>query len=93
MSLSHEHLGSKIPAKINTFMLTKAELLIHLCYEIPCTLSNGDDAGGDVGIADVADTAIAVDMVAVTHVAGMAAATALWSSLPSPMPTWPPQST
>ena len=37
MSLSHEHVGSKIPAKINTFMLTRAELLIHLCYEIPCT--------------------------------------------------------
>ena len=28
--------ASKIPAKINTFMLTRAELLIHLCYEIPC---------------------------------------------------------
>ena len=37
MSLSHEHVGSKIPAKISTFMLTRAELLIHLCYEIPCT--------------------------------------------------------
>ena len=36
MSLSHEHVGSKIPAKINTYMLTRAELLIHLCYEIPC---------------------------------------------------------
>jgi len=36
MSLSHEHIGSKIPAKINIFMLTRAELLIHLCYEIPC---------------------------------------------------------
>ena len=37
MSLSHEHVGSKIPATINTFMLTRAELLIHLCYEIPCS--------------------------------------------------------
>ena len=36
MSLSHEHVGSKIPAKINIYMLTRAELLIHLCYEIPC---------------------------------------------------------
>ena len=36
MSLSHEHVGSKIPAKINMFMLTRASLLIHLCYEIPC---------------------------------------------------------
>ena len=38
MSLSHEHVGSKIPAKINILMLTRAELLIHLCYEIPCSL-------------------------------------------------------
>jgi hypothetical protein len=37
MCLSHEHVGSKIPAKINTYMLTRAELLIHLCYEIPCS--------------------------------------------------------
>ena len=36
MLLSHEHVGSKIPAKINTYMLTRAELLINLCYEIPC---------------------------------------------------------
>ena len=39
MSLSHEHVGSKIPAKINTYMLTRAELLIHLCYEIHCVLT------------------------------------------------------
>ena len=39
MSLSHEHVGSKIPAKINTYKLTRAELLIHLCYEIPCIRS------------------------------------------------------
>ena len=36
MSLSHEHVGSKIPAKINTSMLNRAELLITLCYETPC---------------------------------------------------------
>ena len=36
MALSHEHVESKIPAKINTNMLTRAELLITLCYEIPC---------------------------------------------------------
>ena len=36
MSLSHGHVGSKIPAKINTYILIGAELLIHLCYEIPC---------------------------------------------------------
>ena len=35
--LSYEHVGSKIPAKINTFMATRAKLLIHRCYEIPCT--------------------------------------------------------
>ena len=38
MGLSHEHVGSTIPAKINTYMLTRAELLITLCYETPCNL-------------------------------------------------------
>ena len=38
MSLSHEHVGSKIPAKINTCMLTRAKLLFTLCYEIPCSI-------------------------------------------------------
>ena len=33
MALSHGHVGSKIPAKINTNMLTRAELLITLYYE------------------------------------------------------------
>ena len=37
MLLSYEHVGSKEPAKITTYMLTRAELLITLCYEIPCT--------------------------------------------------------
>ena len=37
MLLTYEHLESKKPAKINTYMLTRAELLITLCYEIPCT--------------------------------------------------------
>ena len=36
MALSHEHVESKIPAKINTNMLTREEFLITLCYEIPC---------------------------------------------------------
>ena len=36
MLLSYEHVGSKKPANINTYMLTRAELLITLCYEIPC---------------------------------------------------------
>ena len=35
MPLSHEHIGSKIPAKIQTYTLSRAELLITLCYEIP----------------------------------------------------------
>ena len=38
MGLTNEHVGSKKPAKINTYMLTRAELLITLCYEIPCKL-------------------------------------------------------
>ena len=38
MPLSHEHVGSKILAKIKIYILTRAELLINLCYEIPCRL-------------------------------------------------------
>ena len=37
MSLSHEHVGPKILGKIKTYVLTRAELLFTLCYEIPCT--------------------------------------------------------
>ena len=37
MLLSHEHVESKIPAKIQIYILTRAEILITLCYEIPCT--------------------------------------------------------
>ena len=36
MSLSHEHLRSKILAKIKIYILSRAELLCSLCYEIPC---------------------------------------------------------
>jgi hypothetical protein len=36
MALSHEHVGSKILAKIKIYILTRAELLFNLCYEIPC---------------------------------------------------------
>ena len=36
MGLSHEQVGSKILAKIKTYILTRAELLFNLCYEIPC---------------------------------------------------------
>ena len=38
MLLTHEHVGSKKPAKINTYTLTRAELLINLCYQTPCTM-------------------------------------------------------
>ena len=37
MPLSHEHVGSKILAKIKTYILTRAKLLFNLCYEIPCS--------------------------------------------------------
>ena len=37
MSLSHEHLRSKILAKIKIYILSRAELLCSLCYEIPCS--------------------------------------------------------
>ena len=38
MPLSHENVGSKIVAKIKIYILTRAELLLNLCYEIPCKL-------------------------------------------------------
>ena len=36
MAPSHEHVGSKILAKLKVYILTRAELLCTLCYEIPC---------------------------------------------------------
>ena len=45
MGLSHEHVGPKILAKIKIYVLTRAELLISLCYEIPCITFNGNIAG------------------------------------------------
>ena len=36
MGLSHEHAESKILEKIQIYILTRAELLFTLCYEIPC---------------------------------------------------------
>ena len=41
MGLSYEHVGPKILAKIKICVLTRAELLIHLCYEIPCIRLHG----------------------------------------------------
>jgi hypothetical protein len=37
MSVSHEHVESKILAKIKTFILSRAKLLFTLWDEIPCT--------------------------------------------------------
>ena len=36
MGLTSEHVGSKTLAKIKGYVLTRAELLIILCYEILC---------------------------------------------------------
>ena len=36
MCLTNEHVGQTKSAKIKICVLTRAELLIHLCYEIPC---------------------------------------------------------
>ena len=36
MGLTSENVGSKISAKIIGYVLARAELLITLCYEIPC---------------------------------------------------------
>ena len=37
MGLTNENVGPKILAKIKIYVLTRAELLFTLCYEIPCT--------------------------------------------------------
>ena len=37
MGLTNEHVGPKILAKIKKYVLTRAELLFQVCYEIPCT--------------------------------------------------------
>ena len=44
MTLSREHTGSKISAKVEIYILTRAELLCSLCYEIPC--SSSSSSGG-----------------------------------------------
>ena len=38
MGLTNENVGPKILAKIKIYVLTRAELLFPLCYEIPCRL-------------------------------------------------------
>ena len=41
MALSHEHVGPKILAENEIYILTRAELLCPLCYEIPCIIDTG----------------------------------------------------
>ena len=36
MALTNEHAGPMILAKIKIYVFTRAELLIQVCYEIPC---------------------------------------------------------
>ena len=36
MGLTNENVGPKILAKIKIYVLTRAELLFQVCYEIPC---------------------------------------------------------
>ena len=36
MGLTNENVGPKILAKIKIYVLTRAELLFKVCYEIPC---------------------------------------------------------
>ena len=41
MGLTNENIGPKILAKIKIYVLTRAELLFKVCYEIPCnTVAN-----------------------------------------------------
>ena len=37
MGLTNEHEGPKMVVKIKIYVITRAELLFNLCYEIPCT--------------------------------------------------------
>jgi hypothetical protein len=41
MGLTTEHVGPKILAKTKIYVLTRAELLFNLCYEIPCIIEPG----------------------------------------------------
>ena len=36
MGLTNENVGPKILAKVKIYVLTRAELLFKVCYEIPC---------------------------------------------------------
>ena len=36
--VSQEYIGPPIPEKIQMYILTRADLLYKLCYEIPCTV-------------------------------------------------------
>ena len=38
MGLTNENVGPKILAKIKIYVLTRAELLFKVCYEIPCSM-------------------------------------------------------
>ena len=49
MGLTNEHVGPKILAKIKIYVLTRAELLFTLCYEIPCTRSKNPRMEKNIG--------------------------------------------
>ena len=38
MGLTNEHVGPKVLSKIKIYVLTRAELLFKVCYEIPCSM-------------------------------------------------------
>ena len=40
MSLTNEHVGSMILAKIKIYVFTRAELLFQVCYETPCSFAS-----------------------------------------------------
>ena len=46
MGLTNKHVGPSILAKIKIYVLTRAELLITLCYEIPCSKDVLEGGGG-----------------------------------------------
>ena len=62
MGLTNENVGPKILAKIKIYVLTRAELLFQVCYEIPC-ISFSDRAGNHVIIKTLLNTDMLLEMI------------------------------
>ena len=63
MGLTNENVGPKILAKIKIYVLTRAELLITLCNEIPCN-TVGVDAIPNAGVNSILAAGAGVEVEA-----------------------------